>query len=135
MKELIYKETEQGVLRIRIYEPDNSDTSRPAIVFYFGGAWKKGNLDQFKTHSEHLARYGMVAACAEYRVSSIHETTPVECVEDGRSAYRWLKSHASEFGIDTTRIVSAGGSAGGHVALCVSLTDSVNASSDDLSVI
>ncbi len=76
----------------------------------------------------------MVAACAEYRVSERHGTSPIECVEDGRSAYRWLKSHATEFGIDKKRIVSAGGSAGGHVALCVSLADEVNAEGDDLSV-
>jgi acetyl esterase len=134
MKELIYKQTEQGDLRIRIYEPENSDESRPAIVFYFGGAWKKGNLDQFKTHSEHLARHRMVAACAEYRVSDLHGTTPIACVEDGRSAYRWLKTHASDFGIDPDRIAAAGGSAGGHVAQCVSLADGVNSSTDDLSV-
>ncbi|MCH8337070.1 MAG: alpha/beta hydrolase, partial [Proteobacteria bacterium] len=134
MKELIYKKTDQGDLRIRIYEPDAAKGDRPAILFFFGGAWKKGNLDQFKTHSEHLARHGMVAACAEYRVSERHGTSPIECVEDGRSAYRWLKSHATEFGIDKKRIVSAGGSAGGHVALCVSLADEVNAEGDDLSV-
>lgn len=134
MKEWVYKHVQQGDLRIRIYEPDSSGELRPAVVFYFGGGWKKGNLDQFKTHSEHLARHGMVAACAEYRVSDLHGTTPIECVEDGRSAYRWLKKHALDFGINPSRIAAGGGSAGGHVALCVSLADDVNATSDDLSV-
>ena len=135
MKELVFKKTEQGDLRIRVYEPDNSEDTRPAILFFSGGAWRSGELDQFKAQSEHLVRHGVVAACAEYRVSERHSTTPIESVEDGRSAYRWMKTRAADFGIDPTRIAAAGGSAGGHVALCVSLADSVNAASDDLSVI
>ncbi len=134
MEELIYKKTEQGDLCIRIYRPKDSGEGRPAILFFFGGAWKRGNLDQFKTHSEHLARHGMVAASAEYRVSDRHETTPIECVKDGRSAYRWLKAHAPKFGIDTKRIAVSGGSAGGHVALCVSLAEAINEATDDQAI-
>lgn len=134
MEERIYKKTEQGDLSIRIYRPSASGKSRPAILFFFGGAWKGGNLDQFRTHAEHLARHDMVAACAEYRVSSRHKTTPIECVKDGRSAYRWLKANGPDYGIDTARIAVGGGSAGGHVALCVTLAEAINEASDDLSV-
>ena len=134
MREVIYKTTPQGDLSLRIYEPETGGQNRPGVVFYFGGGWNKGNLDQFKTHSEHLAANGMVSICAEYRVKARHGTTPIECVEDGRSAFRWVKSHADALGVDTSRLAAGGGSAGGHVALCVSVADSVNATDDDISV-
>jgi acetyl esterase len=134
MRKVIYKKTEQGELGLHIYEPVTDGVNRPGVVFYFGGGWNKGNMDQFKTHSEHLAAQGMVCVCAEYRVKSKHNTTPIECVEDGRSAFRWVKSHADELGIDTNRLAAGGGSSGGHVALCVSLADTINSPEDDLSI-
>ncbi len=42
MKELIYKKTDQGDLRIRIYEPDAAKGDRPAILFFFGGVYRPG---------------------------------------------------------------------------------------------
>lgn len=134
MREVIYKTTEQGDLVLRIYEPDAAGPNRPGIVFYFGGGWNGGNLDQFKTHSEHLASNGMVAVCAEYRVKSRHETTPYESTLDGRSAFRWVRSHVDELGIDPDRLAAGGGSAGGQVALAVALADDVNDHEDDLNV-
>jgi acetyl esterase len=60
-----------------------------------------------------------VAMSAEYRVIGKHKTTPFECVQDGKSAVRWIRQHAAELGVDPDRIVAAGGSAGGHVAACI----------------
>ena len=63
----------------------------------------------------------MVAMSAEYRVRGKHNTTPFECVRDGKSAVRWVRLHAEEFDVDPSKIVAAGGSAGGHVAACTAL--------------
>ena len=135
MREVIYKQTEQGDLRLRISEPETSERYRPGVVFYYGGGWRGGNLDQFQAHSEHLARHGVVAVCAEYRVEKAHGiTNPVVCVEDGRSAFRWVKARADELRIDLSRLAAGGGSAGGHVALCVPLAKEVNATDDDLTI-
>jgi acetyl esterase/lipase len=38
-------------------------------------------------------------------------------VEDGRCALRWAVRHAKEFNIDPNRIITAGESTGGHLAL------------------
>ena len=134
MREVIYKQTEQGDLKLRIYEPADDGKDRPGVVFYFGGGWAKGTLNQFKAHSEHLARFGMVAVCAEYRLKSLHGTTPYESTLDGRSAFRWVRSNADELGIDTDRLAAGGGSAGGQVALAVALAEGENDESDDSSI-
>jgi acetyl esterase/lipase len=76
----------------------------------------------------------MVAMSAEYRVKSRNQTTPKECVEDGKSAIRWVRAHAAELGIDPNRIAAGGASAGGHVAAAAGTVDSFDATNEDLSV-
>lgn len=116
----VYKKTDQADLHLNIYKPEDwkPGDSRPAIVFFFGGGWRNGNPSQFEPHCRFLASRGMVACSAEYRIKSKHKTTPFECVADGKSAVRWIRSHAAELGVDPNRIVAGGGSAGGHVAAC-----------------
>ena len=68
-----------------------------------------------------LAALGMVAYCADYRVRSRHKTSPFEAVADAKAAVRWIWRNAESQGVDQKRIVSAGGSAGGHLAACCGL--------------
>ncbi|MFO0949518.1 MAG: alpha/beta hydrolase, partial [Planctomycetota bacterium] len=110
------------------------EDKRPAIVFFFGGGWATGSVRQFEEQAAHLARRGMVAARADYRVRMRHNVTPDRCVEDAKSAVRYLRQHAAVLGIDPNRIVAAGGSAGGHIAACTSLTDGLEAENENLKV-
>ena len=64
---------------------------RPAIVFFFGGGWAFGTPAQFYPQARHLAARGMGAICAEYRIKSQHETSPIECITDGKSAIRFVR--------------------------------------------
>lgn len=134
-KILTYKSVGDSQLQLHVFLPDGhkSSDSRPAIVFFFGGGWNGGSPSQFYPHSEYLASRGMVAICAEYRTKTSHETTPQECVRDGKSALRWVRAHAGELGIDPDRIAAAGGSAGGHVAAAVATTDGFEEAGEDLS--
>lgn len=109
-------------------------TPRPAIVFFFGGGWNGGTPTQFYPQCAHLAARGMVAISAEYRTHSQHGTTPYECVADARSAVRWIRSHAAEFGLDPDRIAAGGGSAGGHLAAATAVLTSFDEPGEDTSV-
>lgn len=135
-KTFVYKTTREGPLEVTVHFPaDWKPTDRrPGIVFFFGGGWNNGKIAQFQSQAEHLARRGMVAALADYRVKSRHQVTPDRCVEDAKSAVRWMRSSVSKLGIDPDRIVAAGGSAGGHIAACTSLTDGLEAEGEDRSV-
>ena len=134
--EKVYKKTPQGELRIFIHLPPGwkAEDRRPAIVFFFGGAWLRGTPEQFRPQAEYLATRGMVAARADYRVRSRHGTGPAACVEDAKSAMRWLRAHAAETGVDPERIVAAGGSAGGHIAACTALVGGFDAEGEDIRV-
>ncbi len=135
-EEKLYKTTPQGELKLHISQPMDWKASdkRPVIVCFFGGGWSKGSYAQFVSLCDYLAARGMVGISADYRISSIHHTTPDKCVEDAKSAIRYVRSHAPELGIDPDRIVSSGGSAGGHLAACTALIEGLDADSDDKSI-
>ncbi|MBV7337145.1 alpha/beta hydrolase [Chloroflexi bacterium TSY] len=131
----VYKPTRQGPLELRVCSPQqNRQKERPAIVFFFGGGWRMFNPGQFLPQCQHYAELGMVAIAADYRVEEKHGTTPFESVQDGKSAIRWVRRHASEFSVDPNRIVASGGSAGGHVAACTALIPEHNDPEDDRTI-
>jgi acetyl esterase/lipase len=130
--EHVYKTTPQGELKLHGWRPADwkATDKRPVIVFFFGGAWVKGSFDQFQPYCEYLASRGMVCYSADYRVKSIHKTTPDKCVEDGKSAVRWICSHAAELGVDPDKVLAGGSSAGGHVAACTAFETEFNDAND-----
>lgn len=133
---LIYKSVGDVDLPLFVFRPDSWQASdqRPAIVFFFGGGWRSGSPTQFAPQAEYLASRGMVAICVEYRVHSRQGATVADCVRDARSAMRWVRSHASELGIDPNRIAVGGGSAGGHLAAAVALLPGFDDPQDDPAV-
>lgn len=136
VQEYTYKFTPNGELRMWLFFPfDWTPRDRRAgIVFFFGGGFTSGTPAQFFRQATYLAGRGMLAASADYRVKSRHDTTPSAAVEDARSAVRWLRLHAGDLGLDPERIAAGGGSAGGHLAACTALTDGPDAAGEDVSV-
>jgi len=124
-RSVTYKTVNGIELKLDVFEPAafKAADHRPAIVFFFGGGWVGGSPKQMYQQAKVLAEQGMVAFSADYRVASRNKTTPFECVKDGKSAIRWVREHAAELGIDPDRIVAAGGSAGGHVAVCAGVIE------------
>jgi len=131
-----YKTIGDVSLNLHIFYPKNhsKDNKTPAIVFFHGGNWQGGAPSQFYRQSAYLASRGMVAISAEYRVQKIHGTTPAESVKDAKSAMRFVRSHAQEFGIDPNMLAAGGGSAGGHIAAGAGTLKGFNEDSDDLSI-
>ena len=104
---------------------------RPAVVFFHGGG---GTPGQFKPQAEYFAKRGLVCARADRRTHAKDGVKLDKCVEDAISAMRWVRSHATQLGIDPNRIVASGGSAGGHLAACTFFAEEINAPDDDKSV-
>lgn len=113
-----YKTVGDTRLKLYIFTPDGHrpDRPRPAVVFFFGGGWLRGSPGQFAPHCERLARQGMVAITADYRVYNRQRAKVMDCVADAQSAIRWVRANAKRLGIDPDRIAAGGGSAGGHLA-------------------
>ena len=133
----VYKKASGDDLRIYRLDPEGHDPKtdkRPAVVFFFGGSWNGGSVAQFEPHANYLAGRGIVAFLADYRVKSRQKTPPLACVEDGKSAIRWVRQNAERLGVDPDKIIAGGGSAGGHVAATTGICDGLEGPNEDLSI-
>ena len=133
---ILYKKVDSVSLYLHIdYPPGyNPSLSYPAMVFFFGGGWNGGTVNQFAPQARYFASRGMVCFRAEYRVKSRHGTTPFESLKDAKSAMRYIRTHARELGVDPEKIVASGGSAGGHLAAATAVIEGFNEAGEDLSV-
>lgn len=122
-----YKMIEEGPLIAEVIRSEQIQDDVPAMLFYFGGGWKSGNIDHLRPQAEYLARKGLVSILVQYRTESSHGTTPIRALEDAVDAIHYFTVHGIEYGIDTSRIAAAGGSAGGHLAAATALCESYNA--------
>lgn len=91
----------------------------PLVVCIHGGGWVGGNRKQFDGLAKRLATRGFAAASIDYRLAP-GAPLPAQ-IADAKSAVRWLRAHAAEYGIDAQRVATLGESAGGHLALMVGL--------------
>lgn len=134
-KNTVYKVVDGDSLEMTMYIPNIPGKAKlPAIVFFFGGGWTGGTPKHFKLQAEYLASRGIIAICPDYRTKKSHNTTPFECVKDAKSAMRFIKLNADNFRINADKIVTSGGSAGGHLAACTALIDDINEDADNLEI-
>jgi arylsulfatase A-like enzyme/dienelactone hydrolase len=133
---LEYKRAGDAALTLHVFKPGDwtAADQRPALVLFHGGSWKVGEPAAFYPQCEYFAHRGLVAVSAEYRLGTKHGTTPRECVEDGKSALRWVREHAARLGIDPAKIIAGGGSAGGHVAAAATIIEGFNTPGEDAPV-
>ena len=132
---VIYKQLDTLQLSLKVYQQARvSGKSRPAIVFFFGGGWNSRNLTQFEPHALFFAQRGMVAFIADYRVKNQNQSSPFDAAADALSAVRYIRDNATVLGVDPSRIVAAGGSAGGHLAAVTGNIKGLDDPLEDLSV-
>ena len=128
-----YKKIGNVDLKLHIFKPEHLKQGEhyPVIVYFFGGGWRVGTPLQFYRECAYYASKGMIAISAEYRISFLHKTTPLESVEDARDVIKWLRKNAERLNIDPKRIAAAGASAGGQLAAVTGIItkDSSNISS------
>jgi acetyl esterase/lipase len=135
VKTFTFKKTKQTDLAIYVHFPPDwkKEDKRPAIVFFFGGGFRTGTVKAFEPQAIYFASRGMVTARADYRVKDRQGVEPDACVEDGKSAVRWLRQNAAMLGIDPDRLVASGGSAGGYLAIACAFPG-LDAEGEDLKV-
>ncbi|MBR2641866.1 MAG: alpha/beta hydrolase fold domain-containing protein [Lentisphaeria bacterium] len=133
-----YKNVNGEELKFHIFYPENFDVNekRPLVLMFHGGGWRAGSPEAFYPHCRYFSNLGYVAISATYRLCPAEkpQNTPFHCLEDAKSAVRYLKTHAAEFGIDPDRIITSGSSAGGQLAIAVAVCDEVNDPNDDTSI-
>jgi len=136
-REIVYKTVDGHDLKLHIFDPDGFQTNdaRPVFLVFHGGGWVGGNAKGFYPFAAHFAGLGLVGISVDYRLLKRgSRMTPAVCVKDGRSAVRFVRSHATELGINPDKIIVSGGSAGGHVAACIACCQGIDEAGEDITV-
>jgi acetyl esterase len=118
-----------GAIPARIYTPKilrRKDGLAPCLVFFHGGGWVIGNLDTHDVVCRKLAHEGeLIVISVDYRLAPEHRFPAA--VDDAIAAVQWIAANAGQLGIDSSRLMVGGDSAGGNLAAVVSLAARDNA--------
>jgi acetyl esterase len=113
-----------GSIPARIYTPlklRNAGGLAPGLVFFHGGGWVIGDLDTHDVVCRKLADEGqLIVISVDYRLAPEHKFPAA--VDDAITATTWIAGHAKELGIDASRLVVGGDSAGGNLAAVVAIS-------------
>jgi acetyl esterase len=108
---------------IRVYRP-TVDVGLPVLVYFHGGGWTIGGLDQVDAVCRALAeKAGCVVVSVAYRLAPEHKFPAA--FEDCLAAVEWIHANAMEVGGDARRIAVGGDSAGANLAAacCIAARD------------
>ncbi len=134
---VVYKKVGDRELRLDVFMPANAKPTdrRAALINFHGGGWSGGAPRVMYPFADYAAQHGLVGISVQYRLYKPGtENTVFVCVQDGRSAMRYVRTHAAEFGIDPAHLIACGSSAGGHLAAATGLFDDINEPGEDLTV-
>ena len=104
---------------VRVYRPPGEEP-KPGVIYFHGGGWVVGSCE---THDDICAELAdqadVVAVLVDYRLAPEHPH-PAQ-LEDALKVLAWMRSSGRALGIDPTRIIGAGDSAGGQMTVGLAL--------------
>jgi acetyl esterase len=107
-----------GSLAMRVYRPAGGVL--PVLLYFHGGGFVSGSIESYDPAFRTVAqKTGWIIAAAEYRLAPEHPYPAAP--EDCYAALIHLAAQAPSLGVDPDRIVAAGDSAGGLLAVSVAL--------------
>lgn len=108
-------------LHVDVFRPTERHEPLPAVLFIHGGGWSSGDKSLQHGLAAAIASAGYVTMAVEYRLTP--EARYPAGLHDIKTAVRWARSHAADYGIDPDRIAVAGCSAGGQLAALTGITN------------
>jgi acetyl esterase len=112
-----------GSIPARVYTPTRLrkvNGLAPGLVFFHGGGWVIGDLDSHDVVCRKLADEGeLMVVSVDYRLAPEHKFPAA--VDDAIASTKWIAENARQFGIDASRLMVGGDSAGGNLAAVVAI--------------
>jgi cation diffusion facilitator CzcD-associated flavoprotein CzcO/acetyl esterase/lipase len=100
-------------IRARVLTP--SSEAQSVMVYYHGGGWVIGNIDDYDLVGRHLAeKCNAIVVLVEYRKSPEYKY-PVP-MQDCYAALNWVDANRKNIGADKLPLIVAGDSAGGNLS-------------------
>jgi acetyl esterase len=103
-------------IQCRLHRPRSGASGPlPVLVYLHGGGWVWNSID---THDRLMREYAAAAGCAvigpDYALSP--EAAFPQALEECAGVLRWVAAHGVDWGLDPSRILLGGDSAGGNLA-------------------
>lgn len=111
--------------KLDIYLPEEGDGPYPVILSIHGGAFKSGDKGDGQVNAmlEGLKR-GYAVVSVNYRLSG-EAIWPAQ-IQDVKAAIRWIRANSKQYKLNSGKIATWGGSAGGHLAAMAGTSGNVN---------
>jgi acetyl esterase/lipase len=100
--------------QLDVYAPRTTHVPAPVVVYFYGGAWQRGNRADYKFVAEALTSKGFVVVIPDYRLYP--EVAFPLFLDDGGAAVAWSQKQIARYGGDPQRIYVMGHSAGAYNA-------------------
>ena len=111
---IVYETTNGYENRLDLYIP-KGDGPFPTVVYTHGGGWTGGTKESTVLQLMPYLDRGLAVVNVEYRLA--RNSLAPAAIADCRCALRWVYANAKQYGFDTSKIITTGGSAGGHLSL------------------
>lgn len=114
-----YASPDGSDLDVDVYLPDDEagDGTVPAVVMAHAGGFRTFDKSDLRGTARWLADHGVAAFAIDYRLATPLAPTWDQAPQDLVCALGWVREHADQYGVDTSRVSLAGFSAGGTLAL------------------
>lgn len=98
---------------LTVYQPAAGTATGASVIVLPGGGYVRRAEHEGQPVAEWLSSIGVTAFVTRYRVAPYTHPAPLS---DAARAIRYVRAHASSWGLDSDRIGILGFSAGGHLA-------------------
>lgn len=122
-RDLVYVEGGHERHKLDLFLPEKADGPLPLLIWVHGGGWQAGSKENCPPLRSGYLQRGYAVASINYRLSG-HAVFPAQ-IEDCKAAIRWLRTHATDYGLDPTRFGVWGSSAGGHLVALIGTSGDV----------
>ena len=127
-KDIVYKTVDNIPVTLDLFGiKDRQYTNAPLLIFIHGGGYTGGNKGNIAgafpgVFAPLIRDEGFRVASLDYRLAVPGFVTIIDGQVDCKDAVRFIVKNHQQLGIDTNRIVTMGGSAGGSLALVCALS-------------
>ncbi len=125
IKNLDYAGTGNPKQMLDLYLPEKPAASGPlpVVCWIHGGGWRGGDRARASEVAQLAASGKYAGVSIGYRLTG-EAIWPAQ-IHDCKAAIRWIRTHASEHGLDPNRIAVWGSSAGGHLVSMLGVSGGV----------
>ena len=109
-----------GPIPLRLYTPDTHSSLLPVLLFFHGGGWALGSLDDYDSLCQQLAvKAEYLVVSVDYHLAPEHPfPTPLE---DCYESVKWTAKNIAKYKGDPEKLSISGDSAGGNLASAAAL--------------